>query len=49
MNATDPASAAASYWQMRARLVQIVYLTASATAMAGWTWLIFKEIEWLVG
>jgi hypothetical protein len=48
MSATDPATAAAHYWRMRARIVHIVYLAAIATAMAGWTWLICTEIKWLV-
>jgi hypothetical protein len=45
----DPATAATQYWQMRARVGHIVYLTTIATAMAGWTWLIYMEIKWLVG
>jgi hypothetical protein len=49
MSATDPATAATHYWQMRARIGHIVYLTMIATAMAGWTWLIYMEIKWLVG
>jgi hypothetical protein len=49
MSATDPATAATHYWQMRARIGHIVYLTMIAAAMAGWTWLIYIEIKWLVG
>ena len=33
---------------MRARLFQALYLFLVATAMVGWTWLIFDGLEWLV-
>jgi hypothetical protein len=49
MSTTDPATAATHYWRLRARIVHIVYLATIATAMAGWTWLIFTEVKQLVG
>lgn len=48
MSVSDPETAAVHYWQIRARIFHAVYLAAIATAMAGWTWLIYTEIKWLV-
>jgi hypothetical protein len=33
---------------MRARLFQATYLCTIAIAMAGWVWLIFDGVKWLV-
>jgi hypothetical protein len=45
----EPSTYADRISRMRARLFHIVYVTMVAAAMAGWTWLIFNGVEWLVG
>jgi len=48
MSIMDPSMAAANYWRMRARLVNIVYLAAIGAAMAGWIWAVVACLAWAI-
>lgn len=34
---------------VRQKLEQYVYLAAIASAMAGWMWMIFEGLQWVLG
>jgi hypothetical protein len=34
---------------LRPRLARSAYLAAIATAMAGWMWMLFAGLEWMLG